>query len=460
MVLGSLAVLLACVAVNGVRCEAPADDGTPVTPVRPVAAAGEPFPWKTAASQAIAFTAVMHAYRFATEEGSRDAIHGSFFHNYFASVRELRGWDDADGFGTSYIGHPMEGAAFAFIRTQNDPRYRRLVFNQGRDYWMGRLHALEFAAIFSTQWTLGPLSEASLGNVQLHSSPGFVDLVGTPTLGLGWSIGEDAIDRYLIARLERHTANRGLLILARSLGNPTRAFANLMGGRRPWERDTRPGLYGAAFIARSRSIRRHEGSADRVMPPKARPNTVYPAAAPVELMATTHYETFTGGGSCIGGGGSGAVRIAPAWMLVAEVSGCLVINQPTNQSGDSLLYAAGLRWTPRAAHHLSPYLQFLAGGRKLTHETLDPQKRDELLNAWEAGQLPHYPKRSDYSTEQSANGLALLGGGGLDLNVKPSLAVRLFNLEYSRSYLPAVDRIDAAQGLRFTSGLVLRIGTW
>ena len=56
-----------------------------------------------------------------------------------------------------------------------------------------RLRAMAFSAVWSTLWTLGPASESSLGNVQLHASPGVIDLTVTPTLGLGWAIGEDAI---------------------------------------------------------------------------------------------------------------------------------------------------------------------------------------------------------------------------------------------------------------------------
>jgi hypothetical protein len=446
----------------------------PLAPAtNPATVEPNPFRWRPAVLHAAFFTIVMHAHRFATEAGTRDAVRGRFFPEYFDSVRELRGWDDGDGFTTSYVGHPMEGSVFAFIQVQNDPRYRTLRFNEGRDYWISRLRALAFSTVWSTLWTMGPVSEASLGNVQLHASPGFVDLVVTPTLGTGWAVGEDAIDRYLMARLEEHTANRLLLMVARGLGNPTRSFANVMGGRRPWQRDTRPGLFGADFVARSESIRhgkdRPAGDGSLLLAASSRgpllaapvaPSATYPKAAPIELTAGAHYETFLGGGSCIGGGGSGAARISPSWQIVAEVSGCLIVNMPTNQSGDSLLYVVGPRWTPRATHHLSPYSQLLVGGRKVTHEILDPELRAKLQNEWDAGRLPHYPVRSDYSVESSVNGFALLAGGGMDINVRPALTVRVANLEYTRSFIRPVDRIDASQGIRFASGLVLRIGTW
>jgi hypothetical protein len=432
----------------------------------------ESFQMRPAAAQAAIFTGVMHAKRFISEAGTRDALHGPFWADYFASVEALRGWDDRDGFLTSYIGHPMEGAVFHFIEVQNDPRYRALVFNQGRDYWIRCLRGLAFSAVWSTQWTLGLASEASLGNVQLHSSPGLVDLVVTPTVGTGWAIGEDAVDRYLIARLEEHTANRFLLMMVRGFANPTRSFANAMGGRRPWQRDSRPGLFGSAFAARSDDIRRRRAQArddgfDRVSsdvarlvadPPKPKP--AYPIPAPIELQAAFQYESFLGGGSCVGGGGQGALRLAPTWQFIAEVSGCLIVNMPTSQSGDSLLYLAGVRWTPRAGHRVSPYSELLFGGRKVTHEVMDSELRDKLQNDWDAGHLAHYPLRSDYSVEHSVNGFTVVVGGGVDINLHAALTVRVANLEYARSFIPVVDRIDAQRGIRFSSGLVLRIGTW
>lgn len=88
------------------------------------------------------------------------------------------------------------------------PATRLPSFGDGRRYWMSRLRALPFSAAMSTLWTLGPASEASIGNVQIHASPGFVDLVGTPIMGVGWMVGEDVIDRYLISWVENRTPIR------------------------------------------------------------------------------------------------------------------------------------------------------------------------------------------------------------------------------------------------------------
>jgi hypothetical protein len=61
--------------------------------------------------------------------------------------------------------------------------------------------------LYSLQFELGPISEASLGNSRgtpLYPHPtSYVDLVITPTVGTGWMVGEDLADRHLIVPLER-----------------------------------------------------------------------------------------------------------------------------------------------------------------------------------------------------------------------------------------------------------------
>jgi len=194
----------------------------------------ETFEWHSATRQAWLYTGVMHSFRFATEAGTRDALYGPWFHDWMASVSEIRGWDDGDPFIKDYVAHSMEGAVFGLIQQNNDPRYRQVEWGSGREYWISRLHARSFSAVMSTQWKVGPASEVSLGNVQLYESPGFTDLVNTPTLGVCAMMGEDIVDRYVITALENRTANRVLLMLARSFLNPTRAFSNLMAFKEPW----------------------------------------------------------------------------------------------------------------------------------------------------------------------------------------------------------------------------------
>lgn len=424
------------------------------------------FEWRSATRQAWLYTGVMHSFRFATEAGTRDALNGPWFQDWMASISEIRGWDDGDPFITDYVAHSMEGAIFGFIQQNNDPRYRQVEWGSGRDYWISRLHALSFSAIMSTQWKIGPASEASLGNVQLHESPGFIDFVNTPTLGVCEMMAEDITDRYVIMALENRISNRIVLMVARSFLNPSRTFSNLMAFKEPWYRTTRVGLFRENYILRKKLLEEYRAGGTKpfevVKRSSQEARIPFPLEAPIELMASAHYESFLGGGSCIGGGGTGALRIRPSWQFVSEVNGCLVVNMPKNESGDSEMYSAGIRWTPRASQRISPYGQVLIGGRRITHEIDDPEKRRQLRDAWNdgSGTLSHYPMRSEWSTEHEANGFSIAMGGGVDFVVNRALAWRIGNLEYTHSWLPNVDQIRASEGVRFTSGLTLRIGTW
>lgn len=109
------------------------------------------FRWKPALGESMLYTGIMHAFRFSTEAGTRDALNGPWFNHWMASVSEIRGWDDHDPFITDDVAHPLEGAIFGFIQQQNDPRYRYVMWGSGRDYWISRLRALSFSAIMSTQ---------------------------------------------------------------------------------------------------------------------------------------------------------------------------------------------------------------------------------------------------------------------------------------------------------------------
>jgi hypothetical protein len=64
-------------------------------------------------------------------------------------------------------------------------------------YWASRGRAAAFAAAYSLQFEVGPISEASIGNVGLRSdTTGWVDYVVTPTGAFGLVIAEDALDKF------------------------------------------------------------------------------------------------------------------------------------------------------------------------------------------------------------------------------------------------------------------------
>jgi len=426
------------------------------------------FKWRPAIQESLLYTGIMHTFNIWTEAGTRDALHGPWLNNYLHSVSELRGWSDSDRFMAPYVGHTIEGSILGYIERQNDPRYRKVQWGGGREYYMSLLHSLAYSAIWHTQWKIGPASEASIGNVMLHASPGFITLADTPTLGTVEMIGEDAADRYLIMGLENRTTNGYLIALARTFLNPGRSFANVMAFRLPWHREDRIGLNADEHRIRKELMAEYKAGGEKpfeyIRPPKLEEDHEYPKEADIELTAFPVYERFLGsGGNCVGGGGSGASRVNPSLQLVGEVSGCLIMNFPAyNQSGDSLFYGGGVRWTPLAAHRVSPYMQVMSGGRKITAETDDAALRKKLMAEWNDGNgtLPHYPKRSDWSVEVAKNGPALGIGGGFDVVFARPFAWRLVDFQYSHTWIGGVGVIQPQDSIRITTGAVLRIGTW
>jgi hypothetical protein len=202
------------------------------------------FQWRPAIVQSTLFLGLQHGFRFATEPGTRAELKGPFFRDYWKSVKGVDGWKDSDPFIVNYVGHPMMGAITGFIQIQNDPGGRLLQVGMNKPYWNSRMRAMLFSAAYSTIFELGPVSEASLGNVGLdRRTSGMVDLVVTPTIGLGWLVTEDVIDRYVIKFVERKTANRSIRILVRTFANPARAFTNVLRFEAPWHRDGAGGIW-------------------------------------------------------------------------------------------------------------------------------------------------------------------------------------------------------------------------
>ena len=430
------------------------------------------FRWLPAIGESLLYTGIMHTFDLAFQAGTRDSLNGHWLQHYTQSVSELRGWSDSDTFMAPYVGHPIEGSIFGFIQRQNDPKYRLVQWGDGREYWVSMLRSMAFGAVWHTQWKIGPASEASIANVMLHASPGFITLVGTPTLGFCTMLAEDAADRYLIMGLENRTANRATIILARSFLNPGRTFANMMAFRAPWVRDTRLNLYGTNYEIRKQLLEDYKnGSGEKPfqfvknawMPAGVEFTHPHPKEAAIELTAFPYYETFLGGGSCIGGGGSGAARVNSQLQVITEVSGCLIMNmRQSNISADSLFYGGGLRWTPMAAHHFSPFAQFQFGGRKVTMEIDNGPLRAKLEKEWSDGNgtLPHYEKRSDWSAEVASNGPSIAVGGGLDVVITRPFAWRVLTVEYTHSWMNNVAQIQPQEGLKISTQAVVRIGTW
>lgn len=206
----------------------------PDDPLPPAISTG--FRWGPAIRQSLMFLGFQHGYGL-TQPKTRRALKGKFFKDYFSSVKSLRGWDDGGKFFTNYIAHPMQGAFTGFIQIQNDPKGMKQRFGPSKEYWQSRMKALAWSAAWSTQWEIGPISQASIGNIGLYDKQAYVDLVITPTVGTALLITEDAVDRYIVESIERRTRNFYFTIFSRMLLNPTRTVANLFRFKEPWYRD-------------------------------------------------------------------------------------------------------------------------------------------------------------------------------------------------------------------------------
>ena len=198
--------------------------------------ADEDFRLGAATAQAFGFTVFMHLVRL-REEKTRQELGGAFFHDWLKAASHTgRSWHDGGKFFTNYVAHPMGGAVYADIYRQNNPRERRLeIGDAGYSSMLAR--AMLFSAVASTQFEIGPISEASIGNVGMRN-PGKMawgDLVITPVLGTVWMIGEDVIDQRLLKRMDG--TNIVLRNAARFFLNPARTGANLSQLKWPWHRD-------------------------------------------------------------------------------------------------------------------------------------------------------------------------------------------------------------------------------
>jgi len=412
--------------------------------------------WGSLMKSSLMYLGVMHSFRLATEAGTREGLHNSVVGGYFDALGAMHGWSDGDGYYENYLGHPIEGAVSGYIWIHNDPRYRTVQFGGDRDYWMSRLRAYAFAWAFSEQFEIGPISEASIGQIQRYCCAyGFVDHIMTPNGALAWVLAGDALDRYVTVPLENKTHSTATRILARLALNPPQSFANLMMFQYPWRRENRATVTeynGVMYLRRSGSL------AEAVNPAASR--APFDLVPKIEVVATVPGFYRVGGLSCPGGGAVGALRASDFWQWTLEVSGCALGNSlPRNWSGDSLTFTFGPQWIVHTAGRWSPHAHFRVGGQKITEEKSDPELKKRILSG-----LPKDAKTSKYrdlyTQHWETTGFSLSVGGGLDVGINRALAVRVANIDYTRSWLGTLNGTNFDQGLRFSTGLVLRVGTW
>ena len=406
--------------------------------------------WKGLGKDSAQFLVIMNGFRIATEPGTRAALHNPFLSGYFEAVSNMHGWDDGDPFYVNYVGHPIQGSVSTFIWTNRDGEYSREHIGWNSGYLKSKLRAGAYAYVLSVSFELGPLSEASLGEIQrYHPANGFVDHVVTPTVGLMWSVLEDEVDDSLVRYIEKSTDNRNVKMVARMALNPSRTFANLMSRRRPWERTNRPAA--SAY-----------NSFVYYAPVEKKPISPPPGVAPFQFNIHFEERTYFGKNAsdpCIGGGAELGFRVADNWQVVGEVTGCKQTGMPPNFSGDSLTYAIGPQWTGRLSRRWVTHTRVLVGGNKVTQEQLFPDIKAALQQEYKNQHNIFPPLADRYIHDFDNNAFAVITGAGFDYKLNKALLFRS-SLDYSHTWNENINDVNYRNSLRFSSGFVLDMGTW
>lgn len=407
----------------------------------------EKVQWKSLMKASSMYLGVMHGFRLATERGTRAALHNSVLGGYFSALGAMHGWSDGDGYYENYLGHPIEGGVSSYIWIHNDEKYRTVEFGKSRDYWMSRFRAYAYAWAFSEQFEIGPLSEASIGQIQRYCCAyGFVDHVITANFGMIWVVGGDALDRYVVRRIEDRRSNVVIRAIARSALNPPLTFANLMASQAPWHRDDRAG------------IQRYSGELYSHQPSDAETDpTALPDIPKLELTAVVPTLTRYGNMSCLGGGGVAGFHISDSWQWTGEMGGCtLGNNRAPGWSGDSLTFLTGPQWISHTNNRWSPYFHARFGGQKITedycleYESSKDLTDKRLCKTDVTGFAKHY----------ESTGMAFSTGTGVDIRINRALEAHLVSLDYIHSWLGPVAGTDFNNGFRLSVGLGLKVGTW
>ena len=183
-----------------------------------------------------------------------ETTHGNWWDRYIDSAAGWRWnvWSDDNPVLDDYVGHPMMGAITNALWIQNDPKSMTVEPSNTWPYWRRLLRATAFSTAYSFEWKLGPTGEAAIGHNGDHyfydnsydngkvqtNETGWVELVTTPVGGTLWTMGEDALDRHVVAPAEAGGRNP-FTLLGLSFLEPAHATANILRFRPPWYRDDR-----------------------------------------------------------------------------------------------------------------------------------------------------------------------------------------------------------------------------
>lgn len=183
-----------------------------------------------------------------------ETTQGDWFQRWIDSAAGWRWtvWNDGNPPLDDYVGHPMMGAISGDLWIQNDPKSMTVEPSNSWPYWRKIVRAGAYAAAYSFWWKLGPTGEASIGHngdhyyydqsynggTTLTNETGWATLVTTPIGGALWIMGEDQLDKHIVAPAEASGRN-AFALLGLSFLEPAHATANIFRWRPPWYRDDR-----------------------------------------------------------------------------------------------------------------------------------------------------------------------------------------------------------------------------
>ncbi|HXW56510.1 MAG TPA: hypothetical protein VEJ67_12230 [Candidatus Cybelea sp.] len=247
--------------VSSLEATGQGDAASAWTTTTPASSESRGIHWRRALRESFTFLLIEQAYVIHTDFNWVVSENGIPFNHYARDYGQSltswwrAGWSAGEDPLYNYVGHPIQGAMTGFIEKQNDPRYENIEFSNTKTYWRSLLQATLWNAVYSTQWSMGPLSEMTVEKYgtkdrppwnsngsfpcntnKCYSGVGKVNLVMTPAGGFGWMLAEDILDKEVAERLEAHTTNQMLIDTVRCALNPIRGGALILHGEHPWYR--------------------------------------------------------------------------------------------------------------------------------------------------------------------------------------------------------------------------------
>jgi hypothetical protein len=125
-------------------------------------------------------------------------------------------------------------------------------------------------------------------------------------------------------------------------------------------------------------------------------------------------------------------------------------------SGDSLHFMIGPRHIWRQTKRWQPYAQTLAGGRKMTWESVDIAKRTIV----EANGKKNPADQAEFTQAYDKVSPVVSAAVGLDFRATSAIGIRIGEVGYTHAWYSNFDGVDYANTVEVTTGLTLRWGTW